>query len=197
MEGTYEFYPFCYTLLAADAALDASALPLAGRNYHYVTAVVFSAFAVEAAINHVGIEHVPDWSKNERGMGGWKGKLTSLAAQFGMPLDFTTGPAKTVKEAFDVRDKLAHGKTWVGQECYFDDGQPRANEGLPDWLVPCLNDTRVRQVIKDARDIIGQLLGKAGYPPLDLSRMGQGSYEEVIGPQAAVRPAVWKIKGAK
>src|SRR5262249_4855164 len=107
MQGWSEFYPYCYMLMAADTALDASRLDLPGRNYHYVTTIVFSAFAVEAAVKHVGIDHVPDWSKNERGMGGWERKLTTLATRFGMPLDFTTRPAQTVRAAFEVRDKLA------------------------------------------------------------------------------------------
>lgn len=196
MEGWTEFYPYCYLLIAADTALEAAKLELPGRNYHYVTAVVFSAFAVEAAVNHVGIDHVSDWSKNERGMGGWEKKLTTLAAKFGMPLDFTTGAAQTVKAAFEVRDKLAHGKTWVGEQCYIDDGEGW-DEGFPDWLLPCLNEIRAQQVITDARELIGQLLDKAGYPPTNLYSMGQGAYQEVTGPQAAVRQAVWKIKGTQ
>jgi hypothetical protein len=196
MEGWTEFYPYSYLLLAADTALEAAKLELPGRNYHYVTAVIFSAFAVEAAVNHVGIDHVPDWSKDERGMGGWEKKLTALATKFGMPLDFTTGPAHTVKAAFEVRDKLAHGKTWGGEQCYLDDGQGW-DEGFPDWLLACLNEPRARQVITDARELIMRLFDKAGYPPVNLHSMGQGVYQEVTGPQARVRQAVWKIKGAK
>ncbi len=195
MQGWTEFYPYCYMLIAADTALESSRLELPGRNYHYVTAIVFSAFAVEAAVNHVGIDHVPDWSKNERRMGGWEKKLKTLATRFGMPLDFTTRPAQTVKAAFEVRDKLAHGKTWVGEQCYLDDGHGIGDASFPDWLLPCLNEARAQQVIDDARELIGQLLDKAEYPPTDLYSMGQGAYEEVTGPQATVRPAIWKIKG--
>lgn len=195
MEGWTEFYPYCYLLLAADTALEAAKLELPGRNYHYVTAIVFSAFAVEAAVNHVGIDHVPDWSKTERGMGGWEKKLTTLAVKFGMPLDFTTGPAQTVKTAFEVRDKLAHGKTWVGEQCYLDDGHGIGDVSFPDWLQPSLNETRARQVIADARELIGRLFDKAGYPPLNLYNMGGGAYQEVTGSEAKVRKAVWKVKG--
>lgn len=59
MEGCTEFYPFCYLLIAADTALDAARQELPGRNYHYVTVIVSAAFAVEAAANHVGIDHDP------------------------------------------------------------------------------------------------------------------------------------------
>ena len=161
---------------------------------HYVTAVVFSAFAVEAAVNHVGLDHVPDWAKNERGMRGWENKLNSLATKFGMVLDFSTAPAQTVKAAFEVRDKLAHGKTWVGEQCYLDDGSGLRHERFPDWLQLCLNEARATQVIADARALISQLLDKAGYPPTDLYSMGHGSYSEVTGPTRPLQ-TVWKIKG--
>ena len=195
MEGWTEFYPFCYMLIAADTALDAAKTELPGRNYHYVTAVTFSAFAVEAAVNHVGIDHFPEWMEKEKNGGHerkpWKKKLELLTTKFGMPLDFTTGAAKTVKEAFEVRDNLAHGKTWVGRQCYLDDGHSR-DAGFPDWLAPCLNESRAKQVIDDARTLIRQLLDKAGYQPHNLYSMGQSEYTETTRP---ARPAVWKVKG--
>jgi hypothetical protein len=195
MEGWTEFYPFCYMLIAADTALDASKLNLPGRNYHYVTSVAFSAFAVEAAVNHVGLDHFQDWAKKERSMGGWEKKLNRVATIFGMVLDFDTAPLLTVKEAFGIRDNLAHGKTWVGEQCYVDDDNGMQDADIPDWLLSCLNEARAAQFISDARELISQLLCKAGYPPTDLYNMGQGSYEEVIDPQAKPRPAIWKIKG--
>lgn len=198
MEGWTEFYPFCYMLIAADTALDAARMELPGRNYHYVSAMMFSAFAVEAAVNHVGIDHFPEWMEKLKDGGherkSWDKKLELLATRFGMPLDFTSGAARTVKEAFEVRDKLAHGKTWVGQQCYLDDGHGLGDASFPDWLASCLNETRAKQAIDGARALIGQLLDKAGYQPHDLYSMGQGSYGETAGP---ARPAVWKVKGTK
>lgn len=142
MDGWTEFYPFCYLLIAADTALASAKLEMPGRNYHYITAVVFSAFAVEAAVNHVGEDHVQDWAKNERQMGGWEKKLNILATKIGMVLDYRTSPAQTVKAAFELRDKLAHGKTWVGELCYLDDGNGVGDASIPDWLLPFLNELR-------------------------------------------------------
>jgi hypothetical protein len=192
MEGISEFYPFCYLLIAADTALDAAKLELSGRNYHYVTAIVFSAFAVEAAINHVGIDLDPNWASDERKLGGWVKKLEKIATKFSMQLDFSTGTTKTVKEAFEVRDRLAHGKTWVGEQRYLDSDNGIRDESFPDWLEPCFCESRAEQVIQDAREFIETLLHKAGYAETDLHSMGQSSYEEVSGPALK---AVWKIKG--
>lgn len=194
MEGWTEFYPFCYLLIAADTALESAKLELPGKNFHYVTAAVFAAFAVEAAVNHVGEDHVQDWAKNERGMGGWEKKLNTLATKFGMVLDYKIAPAQTVKSAFEVRDNFAHGKTWVGEQCYLDDGKME-DVSFPDWLLPCLNEARATQVTADARALISQLLDKAGYSPTDLYSMGQSSYHEVTRPGVRPRQADWKIKG--
>jgi hypothetical protein len=196
MEGSTEFYPFCYLLLAADTALDAAKLALPGRNYHYATCAVFSAFAFEAALNHVGIDHVKDWAKNERSMGNWKDKLKLLAEKFGMDLDFGKAPLQTVKASIGVRDKLAHGKTWIGEHCFVDEGNGIGDADIPDWLLSSLNESRATQFIADAREMISQLLAKAGYPAINLHLIGQDSFDEVIDPEAKPRPSVWKIKGA-
>jgi hypothetical protein len=194
MDGYTEFYPFCYLLIAAGNAIESAKLRERGCNHHYATAVLFSAFAVEAAVNHVGSDHVPDWEKNERKMGGWKAKLDQLAARFGLVFDYQTRPAVSVKEAFEIRRNLAHGKTWVGEQCYLDKDDGSRDASLPDWLLPIFNEAKATQVLIDAQDVIGQLLAKAGYPIIDLLKMGQGSYQEVL-PPAQPRKAVWKIKG--
>lgn len=192
MEGITEFYPYCYLLVAADTALDAAKQELRGRNYHYVIAAVFSAFAVEAAVNHVGIDAEPNWAAEERKMGGWEKKLKAIVAKFSFTLDFTCGHVKTVKEAFELRDKLAHGKTWVGEQCYLDNGTSTREVSFPDWLEPYLNESRATQVIQDSRTLIQQLLVVAGFEAIDLYTMGSGDYQEVDGP---ARPATWKVKG--
>jgi hypothetical protein len=131
MEGVAEFSPYCSLLLAADTALDAAKQTLPGRNYHDIKAVVFSAFAVEASNNHIGIDSDPNWTADDRKMGGWEKKLEAVAAKFLMPLDFSTGHAKTVKEAFQVRDKRAHGRTWVGKQRDLDDGTGICSANVP------------------------------------------------------------------
>jgi hypothetical protein len=194
MEGRTEFYPFVYLLSAADRALNAAKVISLGRNYHYVSCVVFSAFAVEAVVNHIGSDHIPEWVKTERKISGLKERLEAIAAKFNLVLDFNTAPAKTVTEAYDVRTKLAHGKTWVSEQCYFDDGKG-SEAPDPDWLQKCFDEAWATKCLVDARVVITQLLAKAGYPSTDLHNMGCGSYKEVKDPQATTRQPVWKIKG--
>jgi hypothetical protein len=201
MEGYTEFFPYCYLLIAADNALDAAKLVEMcdgnrGRSYHYASAVLFSAFAVEAIVNHIGLDQIAHWAKDERKKGGWEKKLIEVAALGGQTPDFNTRPFKTAKDAFSVRDKLAHGKTWVGEQCYLDQGDGRADQSLPDWLEPYLNETRAGEVVADARKVVETLLLWTAYPAIDLYKMGQESYSETHDPNAKQRPAVWKVKNS-
>jgi len=201
MEGYTEFYPYCYLLVAADNALEATKLVEQydgnrGRNYHYVSAVIFSAFAVEAIVNHIGLDKITDWAKNERKKGGWEKKLVEVAAIGNQTPDFNVPPFKTAKDAFSVRDKLAHGKTWVGEQCYLDGGDRGEHQGLPDWLEPYLNEARARQVVADSRKVVETLLVWTGYPSLDLYSMGGGEYSETRDPKAQPRTATWKVKNS-
>ncbi|VTR91564.1 Uncharacterized protein OS=Beggiatoa sp. PS GN=BGP_1013 PE=4 SV=1 [Gemmata massiliana] len=201
-EGFTEFYPYCYMLMGADTAIEAAQLfestPGArGRNFHYATAVLFSAFAVEAVVNHIGLDKIANWAVDDNGrkLGGWRKKLDAVAALNGHTPDFSTAPFKTIDEAFKFRDKMAHGKTWVAEQCFLDTGAGQEHI-LPDWLQPFLNETRATEVIADARNVVQTLLVWSGYAALDLHRMGSGEYYENTKPNAGPRAPVWKIKNS-
>ncbi|MEZ6141309.1 MAG: hypothetical protein R3B84_12130 [Zavarzinella sp.] len=199
MEGYTEFYPYCYLLIAADNSLEAAKLVEKydhnrGRNYHYASAVIFSAFAVEAVVNHIGLEQIEDWAKDERKKGGWEKKLIEVAALGSKTPDFTEPPFKTAKEAFSMRDRLAHGKTWVGEQCYIDTGCEQEEHSFPDWLELYLNERKAVEVVSDARKVVETLLLWARYPLHDLYCMGRGHYSETANAQP--RAAVWKVKNS-
>ena len=198
MKGTIEFYPYCYLLIAAHNALEAAKLVERegerGRNYHYMTAVVFSAFAVEAVVNHIGQDRIPDWDSNERNIRGLEARVKAVSN--GNTPDFTTAPFKTVKEAVAIRHNLAHGKTWVGDQLYFDSGEGMHEQEFPNWLESQLNETRAVEVHSDAEKVIQTLLVWSGYLAYDLYTMGRGQGSEVTDPNAQPRPTVWKIKNS-
>jgi hypothetical protein len=181
MEGETLFYPFSYFLTAAYDALECGKMNIPGRNFHRVNVVVFSAFAVEGVVNHIGVAYVPDWIKTERQMGGWKKKLEAIAARFNVPLNWNTSPAKSVLAAFDFRDNMAHGKTWVGDVCYQDGGGADRHSGFPDWLEQFHDLSRVETVYNDTNTLILQLLQSAGYNPHDIFKQGEGSHSQAPG----------------
>jgi hypothetical protein len=171
MVGTCEFYPYCYLLVAADtalaAAVEAEKHGREGKNYHYVVAAVFCAFAVEAVLNHVGVEKVSDWMDAEKEYRKWEDKLAELEAVLCVSFNRGQMPFQTVADAFRLRNNLAHGKTWVGSQSYF----PTAttdHESYPTWLKQYLNEAKAKRVISDTRQMIETLLTKAGVSSLDL-----------------------------
>lgn len=71
--------------------------------------VVFSAFVVEAVANFLGTHYLKDWHAKERLP--WEEKLKLLASEAGLArLSFGKRPWQSVKDAFIVRDALAHGR---------------------------------------------------------------------------------------
>jgi hypothetical protein len=70
-------------------------------------ATVFYAFAFEAYLNHVGAEEIIFWDEIDRI--SYRRKLTIL--QKHLRFDDSRPELKTVRQLFELRNKLAHGRT--------------------------------------------------------------------------------------
>lgn len=192
MQGTTYFYPFSYFLTSAFNSLDYGRQDISGRNLHRVNVVIFSAFAVEGVVNHIGVDHIPNWIDAERKMGGWKKKLEAVAKQFNVVLDFSTSPVKSVLDAFDFRDNMAHGKTWVGDVCFLDGDGADGHSGFPDWLEQYHDLNRVETVYSDTKTVILQLLKAAGYDDYAVFQQGNGAHSQA--PANTPPRNIWKLK---
>lgn len=80
-----------------------------GRTFMLCASMVFSAFTVEAFLNHVGANRIEFWDYIERN--SWRNKLKLFSMRFGISIDYRKRPFHTVKLMFQFRDALAHGKT--------------------------------------------------------------------------------------
>jgi hypothetical protein len=72
-------------------------------------AAVFSAFAFEAYLNHVGAEELAFWEEIDRIP--HKNKLTVLSKHLSLAVNKSARPFQTIGELFQLRDALAHGRT--------------------------------------------------------------------------------------
>jgi hypothetical protein len=81
-----------------------------GRFYNCMAAMVFSAFAMEAYLNHVGPIYVAELWKKERSL-GHDGRLKAIADAAKFTLDFSCRPFSTLPALFKFRDTLAHART--------------------------------------------------------------------------------------
>jgi hypothetical protein len=106
MEGFAKFFTFAYLRGAAVNAFDTARANPRGSNYHRVSAALFSAFAVEAHLNHIGEARLSYWGIVEPKL-SWRQKLDLIAEQLEINLDFGRRPVQTLTDLFRFRDRLA------------------------------------------------------------------------------------------
>lgn len=80
-----------------------------GRFYNCLTAMLYSAFCLEAYLNHLGNLEMPNWNKVERKSP--MEKLNLLVEKRSYSPNFNERPFKTFGEIFEFRKKIVHGKT--------------------------------------------------------------------------------------
>lgn len=86
-----------------------------GQFYRDLGIIVFSAFTIEAYLNHVGSRRFADWSKVEREL-DHKAKLKRICKEFGVAMDTNSQVYQDFVRVFQLRDSLAHGKTTSTKE---------------------------------------------------------------------------------
>ena len=87
-----------------------------GSYFNLMVTLVFSAFTIEAYLNHLGTKVIPFWSTIERSLSPSK-KLEIIAVQLAKPIDYGRRPFQSFKSIFRLRDFLAHGrKEYVAEE---------------------------------------------------------------------------------
>ena len=185
MSGTATFNTFSYLLNGAHSLAQTAKDHEVGSNYCRISAVAFSAFAIEAHLNHIGEAMLPFWSIVEPKL-PWRAKLDLIVKQFGITPDFGKRPFQTLGDLFKFRDRLAHGKTTTEDKSYEYQGNREDDFGSldPDWLKKFCSDEAVEHVLEDTRQIIELLHTKAGFEPHSLHLIGSGAFGEVSAPDA-------------
>lgn len=112
-----------------------------GQLYTCTAALFFSAFMLEAYFNHIGQErHGEKWEIMEKSK-AWKSKYSkfkNFAAEAGWTVDdgLNVPPYCSVREIFEFRDALAHGRTTVDKvvnSVVEDKGSLALSLPGPDW----------------------------------------------------------------
>ena len=81
-----------------------------GSFFNSLTAMTYSAFSLEAYLNHLGKSEIPNWEKIERNKSP-KQKMEMLVEKKGYKPDFTKRPFSTFEKIFSFRKLIVHGKT--------------------------------------------------------------------------------------
>ncbi|MDH3997767.1 MAG: hypothetical protein OET90_02905 [Desulfuromonadales bacterium] len=80
-----------------------------GSYHQFMGSLVFTAFTLEAYLNHAGEKLFQCWSDLERL--GPKEKLNVIAEHIGLEVNYGGRPWQVIKDLFGFRNDIAHGKT--------------------------------------------------------------------------------------
>ena len=80
-----------------------------GSYHQFMASLVFTAFSLEAYLNHIGPKIFKCWSDLERL--GPKEKLNVISDHLGVDIDYGQRPWQIMKQLFGFRNDIAHGKS--------------------------------------------------------------------------------------
>ena len=156
---------FAYVTLynAAFYSLQAAKDSVDGRFFNCLTAMVFSAFSLEAYLNHLGTSEFPNWVKIERSKSP-KQKLELLTEKIAFSSDFSKPPFETFDKIFKFRKQIAHGKTERVRVEEVQDVELGDKPKLPhtSWEIET-NLENATAFVEDTKSIIQILHPKFGY----------------------------------
>jgi hypothetical protein len=182
MTGSATFYTYSHVWCAASSLLKSAKEHSVGSNHCRVSAVLFSAFAVEACLNHLGEKEeeegrLPHWHIIERKLSPHE-KLDLLSLHFRIEIDRGQRPFQTLHELFKFRDNLAHGKTCEVPGSYEEGTDSEKNIMDPPWFSRWYSDEAVQRAVNDSREVIERLLKGARLPAHYLMLNASGCYCE-------------------
>lgn len=80
-----------------------------GSYHQFIGSLVFTAFSLEAYLNHIGPKVFRNWAALERLAP--REKLDIIAEKIGLHVDYGKQPWGIMKELFGFRNDVAHGKS--------------------------------------------------------------------------------------
>lgn len=155
-------YTVGYLRLVSWHALEEAKDKVNGSYFNLMISLAFSAFTLEAYLNHLGEKVIPFWLTIERNLSPAK-KLEIIAVQLAKPIDYGRRPFQSFKSIFQLRNFLAHGKTeYLTEESvqFLSDGDkpelPKAQ-----WQKQVTTEN-VQRYFDDTREIIEYLHSASG-----------------------------------
>ena len=157
-----------------------------GSFYHVMASLTFTAFMIEAYLNHVGPRIFKCWGDLERLSP--LSKLNLIAEKLGVKKDEGEHPYQTVSEVFKFRNTLAHGKSIFlksnNKIRFVDETFDRyMHESLKtEWENYCTQDNANRALV-DTEAIITEFPKRAGMHPDFPFRFGMHEASATLLPE--------------
>ena len=135
-----------------------------GSPHQFIASLVFTAFTLEAYLNHIGQEIFNSWSGLE-----WlapKDKLNIIAEKIGLEINYGERPWQVMKDLFGFRNDIAHGKSITVKETVTISAQKFNDEGIHNWAKTrwekYCTENNAKRARKDVSKIILCLHNTAG-----------------------------------
>ncbi|MEI7867402.1 MAG: hypothetical protein WCI11_05885 [Candidatus Methylumidiphilus sp.] len=125
--------------------------------------VLFCAFALEASLNHLGKTLFPFWNEHLKRKLNPEGKLTLIASEINMTVDFGSKPFQAFRAIFEFRNQIAHATT---EDLKLDSGKNWLEYGnycwpVAKWEVLCTSE-QASLLLQDTREMIDKLFINSG-----------------------------------
>jgi len=93
----------------AGCLLDRADREKRGSYHQYLACITFTAFTLEAFLNHIGEELFDSW-RDDLEQDSVRGKIQIITDKVGLDVDYGVTPWQVVPELGAFRNKVAHGK---------------------------------------------------------------------------------------
>lgn len=177
--GKRKVHTYAYLHRAVEFHVSAAKETQKGQFYALMSALVFTAFMVEAFLNHVGALKIPNWEKKERRL-SQKTRLEAILEAVDLSAADLKGKDKALETVFTFRDALAHGKTAslsASGIVQIDWANPDIRALMPktEWEKLCSVEA-VEPLVEDCKHILAVIHRAAGLGGALFGSFGLGSY---------------------
>jgi len=107
--GHRTIYPHVFLYLGAQNSLENAKSEEDGSFSGFLGCIVFTAFFLEAYLNHAGSELIDSWGSDSERLVP-KSKLRLVSESVGFNIDYSSPAYQAFGDAFLVRKQVAHGK---------------------------------------------------------------------------------------
>lgn len=168
---------FAYMRLGAKHMIKLAEDSQEGQLYSLVASLIFSAFTLEAYLNHLGKLRNREWDNIERKYKIFdKYKLLSKCAN--LKVDFNVRPYSTLIRLVEFRDSIAHGKTTIERVAIdINTDEDRLPQIITknDWQAFATLE-RAKQAREDVEVVIKELHSSSGYSGNPFNDLGGAIY---------------------
>jgi len=112
VKGKKTLYTFAYLRTISWACHKRAKESIKGRNLLISSSMVFTAFSIEAYLNHLGSNVTDFWDSVERKLSP-REKLDLISSILKIKIDYGSRPFQTFVNMFAFRNALAHGSTEI------------------------------------------------------------------------------------